>query len=66
MVSLLLMAISLVGSNEIRMDEQPLNRVARAANGGKENTCHYEKTQWSSCDEKTNVKIRTLTLKKRR
>lgn len=29
-----------------------------------ESNCHYEKSQWSSCDEKTNVKTRTLTLKK--
>lgn len=34
MVSLLLVAISLVSSNEIRKNDQ-LNRVARAANGGK-------------------------------
>lgn len=91
MISLLLVAISLVTSNEIGKDEQPLNRLARAANGGKgkcwlyllvyfhiciiiiiinvililiESNCHYEKSQWSSCDEKTNVKTRTLTLKK--
>lgn len=35
MISLLLVAISLVTSNEIGKDEQPLNRLARAANGGK-------------------------------
>lgn len=29
-----------------------------------ETSCHYEKSQWSPCDEKTNVKTRTLTLKK--
>jgi pleiotrophin len=29
-----------------------------------ETNCHYEKSQWSPCDEKTNVKARTLTLKK--
>lgn len=35
MVSLLLVAISLVSSNETGKDDQPLNRLARASNGGK-------------------------------
>lgn len=35
MVSLLLVAISLVSSNEMDKEDQSLNRVARAANGGK-------------------------------
>ncbi|XP_060844023.1 uncharacterized protein LOC132923993 [Rhopalosiphum padi] len=64
MVSLLLVAIAMVSSNETGLNEQSLNRLARAANGGKETNCHYEKSQWSPCDEKTNVKARTLTLKK--
>jgi hypothetical protein len=63
-VSFLLVAIAMVSSNEIGSNEQSLSRLARAANGGKETNCHYEKTQWSPCDEKTNVKVRTFTLKK--
>lgn len=35
MVSLLLVAISLVSSNETGKDDQPLNRLVRASNGGK-------------------------------
>ncbi|KAE9524700.1 hypothetical protein AGLY_014750 [Aphis glycines] len=54
MVSLLLVAIALVSSNETGLNEQSLNQT----------NCHYEKSQWSPCDEKTNVKVRTLTLKK--
>ncbi|VVC37128.1 Hypothetical protein CINCED_3A003017 [Cinara cedri] len=69
MVSMLLLTIALVSADKKNEDEKnligpSLNRVARAANGVKDNNCHYEKTQWSPCDEKTNVKTRTLTLKK--
>lgn len=35
MASLLLVAISMVSSNETGKDEQTLNRIARATNGGK-------------------------------
>jgi len=35
MVSLLLVAIAMVSSNETGQSEQSLNRLARAANGGK-------------------------------
>jgi len=35
MVSLLLVAIAMVSSNETGLNEQSLNRLARAANGGK-------------------------------
>lgn len=35
MFSLLLVAITLVGSNELDKEEQSPNRVARAANGAK-------------------------------
>lgn len=40
--SLLLVAISLVSSNEAGKDDQQLNRLARAANGGKgvKGECH--------------------------
>ncbi|XP_072157477.1 uncharacterized protein [Bemisia tabaci] len=31
---------------------------------GKVESCRYEKGSWSECDPKTNVKTRTLTLKK--
>ncbi|XP_050422045.1 uncharacterized protein LOC126834284 [Adelges cooleyi] len=61
----LLVAISLVSSNVASDGEAylPLSRQIRAV-GGRDTNCHYEKSQWSPCDDKTNVKTRKLTLKK--
>lgn len=59
LMAMLLVAITTVSSDNIRKDETPLKRLARAP----EKSCHYDKTPWSPCDDKTNMKTRTLTLK---
>jgi len=45
--------------NEQKTDQKSEQKVQK-----KNSTCRYDKSQWSECDQQSNMRSRTLTLKK--
>ncbi|XP_008210922.1 uncharacterized protein LOC100121341 isoform X1 [Nasonia vitripennis] len=48
----------------VRMARGTKDRASGGGGGGGSPSCRYVKGQWSECDPRTNMRTRTLTLKK--
>jgi hypothetical protein len=71
-VALSMMAITAQASSDIWEEDDREDLLVRTVRGTKErasggnnaSSCRYIKGQWSDCDPKTNMKTRTMNLKK--
>ncbi|XP_024082265.1 uncharacterized protein LOC106665595 [Cimex lectularius] len=66
LLAVVLLATLVLAEGEIWEEDEKevLIRSERGAKNGKE-PCRYEKGPWSECDQKSNMRARQLTLKKK-